>query len=1151
MSNFAFLRSDFPNVYDAAVSAEKLGESDPTGAAFFAGKTMELAVKWAFAHDPKLTPPYQDNISTLIHDHTFVQIAGQVVQLKAKYINRIRNRAVHEEKKIVGGEALASLNALFHFCYWFGRTYGRKDKPAETLEFDASYLKAGSAKAVEGLRVAFSKLQAQQAALEERDKQLEDLRSGRAALDAEVVALRKQVAQARAEAEARIDIHDYNEAETRDKMIDLYLREAGWTSFIDGRDVEYEVTPMPNAKNTGYADYVLWGEDGKPLAVVEVKRTRHDARKGQQQAKLYADALEAMHGRRPVIFFTNGQDTWVWDDAPRANGSGKPPRRLGGFYNRAELELMIQRRVTAGRISDVKINQEIAGRPYQLKAIGRIAEEFDKGRHKALLVMATGTGKTRTVVALVDAMMKAGLVKRALFLADRTSLVKQAVSAFKAHLPSSNPVNLVTDRDNTGRVYASTYPTMMGLIDGKDKKGRVFGPGAFDLVIIDEAHRSVYQRYKAIFDYFDSYLVGLTATPRDEVDRDTYELFDLETGVPTDSYDLETAIAQNYLVKPDPVSVPTKFTRGGIKYAELSQDEKDQWDTLEWDDGEVPDEVSADELNKFLFNKDTIDKVLGHLMTNGIHVKGGDRLGKTIIFAKSQKHAEFIEERFNANWPDLGTAGFARIITHQSDYAQDLIDKFSIKDKEPHIAISVDMLDTGIDVPEIVNLVFFKLVRSKTKFWQMVGRGTRLCPDLFGPGEDKDSFRIFDFCQNLEYFGQDPATKEAPKSKSLTERLFFARLSLVKTLESENDRGGMSASEEDYEDHPDATPTVSEIIRQARAEAQGLIRSMSLDNFVVRSKRFLVEKYQKPESWIALSDDAIEELGEIAGLPNNLAFEGEEAKRFDLLMYSLQVGLLRGEKRYEKLQKQLIEIAEALEVLSSVPAVKQHMVLIEDIQRANWWEGMTVSVLEFVRRRLRSLVHLVERDKRKILYSNFEDEFGQGSSVTLPKTSGVDLESFKKKARAFLRSQNENIALAKVKNAKPLTSTDLADLETMLVDAGIGTHDDIDRASKTAEGLPNFIRSLVGLDKGTASAAFAQFLDSDATADQIEFVQLIIDYLTENGTMSPAMIYESPFKEIAPQGPEELFPEDKVVSLVSAIRRAGHAQASNSAESFG
>ncbi len=1126
MLNFTFLAADFPDIHETMRSAERNGVADPTATAFFAGKGMELAVKWAFRHDPGLTPPYQDTISTLIHDDAFRRIAGEAIHLKCKYINRIRNRAVHEEKTIAPAEALASLKELFHVAYWFGRTYGRTDKPADGATFDPGALTARD----DAVKTALVKLKAQQAALEEKDQALDDLRSGKAELDAELQRLRAEVAAVRAAAEARPDPHDYNEQETRTNWIDSDLAEAGWQDFVAGRDTEYRVSPMPNEKNVGFADYVLWGADGLPLAVVEAKRTRHDPRKGQQQAKLYADALEAMHGRRPVIFYTNGYEHWIWDDA-----GGRPPRTLGGFLKRDELELMIQRRTTRKPLLSVTPNPTIAGRPYQVKAIGRIAEDFDAGRSKALLVMATGTGKTRTVVALVDAMMKAGLVKRALFLADRVSLVKQAANAFKAHLPSSNPVNLVTDKTGTGRVYVSTYPTMMGLIDGKTGADeRNFGPGHFDLIIIDEAHRSVYQRYRAIFGYFDSYLVGLTATPRDEVDRDTYSLFDLEPGVPTDSYDLEEAIEAGYLVPPDPISVPTKFLRGGIRYDDLSEAEKEQWDRLEWGDDDVPDEVSVDELNKFLFNEDTVDKVLGHLMTNGIRVEGGEKLGKTIIFAKSQRHAEYIEERFNANNPHLA-GHFARIITHKADYAQNLIDDFSIAGKDPQIAISVDMLDTGIDVPEVVNLVFFKLVRSKTKFWQMVGRGTRLCPDLFGPGDDKDSFRIFDFCQNLEYFGADPAVKDAPRTKSLTERLFAARLDLIRTIEADAAFDGMGEKDVPFDGHPDSIPDIGAVIDNARTTLQGVVTGMSLDNFVVRTERRLVEKYQRDAEWADLSDETADELGKIAGLPTAVNLGGEEAKRFDLLMFSLQLAVLKGSKRFEKLKKQLIEIAAALETKINIPAIARHATLIEEIQAAGWWDGIDVPTLDFARRRLREVVHLIDRTERTVLYSNFEDDFGAGASIALPGTSGVDHQSFRRKALAFLREHEDAIALVKVRNAKPLTATDIASLETMLIEAGIGTKQDVQEASTAADGFGNFLRSLVGLDRKAASATFEEFLSDAASPNQIEFIGMIVDHLTQNGAMDPALLYESPFIDVAPLGPGNIFSEDKVVRLMDRI----------------
>ena len=532
---------------------------------------------------------------------------------------------------------------------------------------------------------------------------------------------------------------------------------------------------MPNNEGVGFVDYVLWGDDGLPLAVVEAKRTKRDAREGQQQAKLYADCLEQEFGRRPVIFYSNGYDHWLWDDVRY------PPRAVQGFLKKDELELAIQRRQTRLTLDGARIDGAIVERYYQTRAIRRIAEAFEKdNERKALLVMATGSGKTRTVIALVELLMRRNWVKRVLFLADRIALVRQATNEFKKLLPRSSPVNLVTEGDTDVRVYVCTYPTMMGLIDDTDDEQRRFGVGHFDIVIIDEAHRSVYQKYGAIFEYFDSYLVGLTATPKEEIDHNTYRLFDVEDGVPTDAYTLQQAVDDKFLVPPKAVSVPLKFPRAGIKYEDLSEEEKDRWDETEWsEDGVVPDEVDAGALNSWLFNEDTVDKALAHLMTHGQTVAGGDRLGKTIIFAKNHEHAVFIEARFNKNYPHL-KGEFARLIDFSVEYAQSLIDDFSNAQKVPHIAISVDMLDTGIDVPEIVNLVFFKLVHSKTKFWQMIGRGTRLCPDLFGPGQHKEFFYIFDFLGNLEFFSQNPEMTEGRAGESLTKRLFVQRLELAR-----------------------------------------------------------------------------------------------------------------------------------------------------------------------------------------------------------------------------------------------------------------------------------------------------------------------------------------------------------------------------------
>ena len=723
MSNFAFLAAEFPAVHEAAVEAERQAAVSPTAAAFFAGKAVEVGVKWAFRNDPGLKLPYQDNIAALLHEPSFRRAAGEAVFAKAKYINSLRNRAVHEERTIKPGDATGAVKELFHVCFWLARTYARKGKPADGLVFDAAVLSRRD----EALKKAFTHVKAQQAELDAKDGELTKLLADKQNLDEELKKLRVEVAATRKAAEARPDSHDYNEAETRDRYIDLLLREAGWP-LDKPDDLEFRVEGMPNNEGVGFVDYVLWGADGKPLGLVEAKRTRKDARVGQQQAKLYADCLEARYGQRPVIFYSNGYEHWIWDD------TRYPPRQIGGFYKRDELELLVQRRTARKKLASETLNRKIIERPYQQRAIRAIAKHFEAdGERKALLVMATGSGKTRTVIALVDLLMRAGWVKRVLFLADRTALVNQAAGAFKSHLPDSAPVNLVTERTSEGRVFLSTYPTMMNLIDGRQQGQAKFGPGHFDLIIIDEAHRSVYQRFKAIFEYFDSFLVGLTATPKDEVDKNTYSLFDLEDGVPTDAYSLDEAVADGYLVPARPISVPLKIVRSGLRYDELSEEEKDHWDMLEWGEDEIPDSVEAAEINKRLFNEDTVDLVLEHLMKNGIKVEGGDRIGKTIIFAKNQGHAKFIEKRFNAAYPALA-GHFARVITHETGpYAQTLIDDFSKKNSVPHIAISVDMLDTGIDVPEVVNLVFFKQVRSKTKFWQMMGRARGSVPIFSAP----------------------------------------------------------------------------------------------------------------------------------------------------------------------------------------------------------------------------------------------------------------------------------------------------------------------------------------------------------------------------------------------------------------------------------
>ena len=1125
MSHFAFLQTEWHALHDAAVKAEGLVYGDARASCFYARRTLELAVAWLYKHDSSLKLPYQDHLSALIHEPTFRKLVEDTVFTKAKVIKDLGNLAVHSTRAMQQTDALTATRELFHFCYWLARTYAQRAKPAPGLTFRADALPRSGAIPQQTL----DQLKALEAQLHERNEKLSTLLADRAALDQELQRLRDEVAAAKQANTAQADTHDYSEAQTRDFFIDLLLREAGWP--LDKKDDrEFEVSGMPNNQGIGFVDNVLWGADGKPLGLVEAKRTRRDARVGQQQAKLYADCLEGMYEQRPVIFYSNGYEHWIWDD------KHYPPRAVQGFYKRDELELLIQRRSTRKNLAVATINESIVDRYYQQRTIRRIGETFEQeNQRRALVVMATGGGKTRMVIALVDLLMRCNWVKRVLFLADRIALVRQAVNAFKTHLPDSSPVNLVTEKDQEGRVFVSTYPTMMGLIDEAKGGDRRFGVGHFDLIMIDEAHRSVYQKYGAIFDYFDSLLVGLTATPKDEIDRNTYGLFNLERGVPTDAYTLEEAVKDKYLVPPKAVSVPLKFQREGINYNDLSEEEKEQWDAQEWnEDGTVPVRVEPAAVNQWLFNADTVDKVLEHFMTRGQKVAGGDRLGKTIIFAKNNDHAEFIAKRFNDNYPHY-KGEFARVITFKTEYAQSLIDAFASKDKAPHIAISVDMLDTGIDVPEVVNLVFFKLVRSKTKFWQMIGRGTRLCPDLFAPGQHKRFFYVFDYCQNLEFFSQNPDTVDGASAEPLGKRLFKARLALIGALDERATAGSGSTAEMPIPPYGDKLNERG--LRSHTAEfLKGLVAAMNLDNFVVRPQRRLVEKYVNSAAWQDLGDEQFGELAQqVAGLPTEQEDYDEEAKRFDLLILRLQLCILNAEPGYDKLRDQVRAIAGALESQSSIPAVREQMLLIEAVAGEDWWQDVTVSMLEVARKRLRALVKLIEKGKKKIVYTDFEDELGGDNEIDLPGVnSGMDYERFKAKARQFLKAHEAHVSLRRLMRNQPLTKTDLSELERMLLEAGSAEF--VERAKQEEQGLGIFIRSLVGLDREAAKEAFAAFLsDKSASASQIEFIDLIINQLTERGVMNRAALYESPFVDISPTGPEGIFPENKIKQIVTVL----------------
>ena len=867
-----------------------------------------------------------------------------------------------------------------------------------------------------------------------------------------------------------------------------------------------------------------------------------DARKGKHQAELYANCLEQMTGQRPVIFYSNGFEAHIWDD------QFYPEREVQGFYSKDELQLMVARRVSRTYLRSFKVNTEIVGRAYQLEAIKRVAENFAstlnigknapgnnkssnlRGRaRQSLLVMATGSGKTRTAAALVDMLTKCNWAKRVLFLADRNALVTQAKNAFNEYLPNLSAIDLTKEKEDNGtRLVFSTYPSMMNRIDNVLDGERFYGVGHFDLIIIDEAHRSVYQKYKAIFAYFDALLVGLTATPKTDIDHNTYGLFGIEDDNPTFAYELDTAVRDGFLVPPKAMSVPLKFIREGVKFHQLSDREKIEYEEKFGDPttGEAPDEIDSTALNSWLFNTDTIDKVLAHLMTDGIKVQGGEKLGKTIIFAKNHIHALFIEARFNKNYPEY-VGKFLRVIDNYESKAQSLLETFVDKyvESDPQIAVSVDMMDTGVDAPRVVNLVFFKQVKSATKFWQMIGRGTRLCPDLFGAGRDKTEFVIFDYCQNFEFFDAQPDGVKTRAIKSLTQQIFEARLEIALLVRS------ITESSDDERALAEAYI----------AELHQIIATLDRERFMVKAKLRYVVEYSEQTRWQNISkSDSLDINTHLSALALPAKDDDELAKRFDMLILNYQMALLTAAYSTERFIKQISGTAKALLKKQNIPAVAKQIHVLNELLVEQFWKTINIHRLESVRVALRDLMKYLDKESQINIETNFEDVLdskGVQQHNLIPAYGR--LQSYKERVESYVREHSHHLVIQKLKTNKPVTETEINALETILFDGNtVGTKQDfIDNYGDKPLGV--FIRSIVGLDASAAQAAFAEFIQAgDLEADQMTFINNIINYLTKNGMIDKAMLFEPPFTNIHQDGLIGVFDDvgaRKLIQLVSDV----------------
>ncbi|MDN9982617.1 DEAD/DEAH box helicase family protein [Clostridioides difficile] len=1079
MGNFDFLqkKKNFNSFNTACLEAEKSILVSPSTCATITRRALELAVKWLYANDSDLVLPYQDNLSTLIHNNSFIELIDYDMLPLLKYIVKLGNLSVHTSANIERGEAILSLNNLHQFVSWIDYCYS-DEYTAE--DFNEDLLLHGEEKRTrpDELKNLYERLSSKDKKLEEVIKENEELR--------------KSLTEKRKVNTVNYDfkIDEVSEFETRKRYINIELKLAGWEF---GKDIweEIEVQGMPNESGVGYVDYVLYGENGKPLAVVEAKRTSKDPKIGQQQAKLYADCLEKRYSQRPVIFLTNGFDMYIWDDYS--------DRKVYGFYKKSELQLMIDRRKSKKSLSSVTINDEISNRYYQKEAIRAVCEALENKQRKTLLVCATGTGKTRIAISIVDVLSRHNWIKNILFLADRKALVKQAKKSFTKLLPNLALCNLLDSKDSPedARMIFSTYPTMMNAIDDtKSKDGkRLFTPGHFDLIIIDESHRSIYKKYKSIFDYFDSYLMGLTATPKDEIDKNTYSVFDMENGVPTYAYEYNKAVEDGYLVDYTSIEFKTKIMEDGIKYDELSDEEKEEYENTFNDDESIGDEIGNNAVNEWLFNSDTINLVLNKLMTEGLKIEGEEKIGKTIIFAKNTKHARAIVERFNKLYPKYG-GNFVKAVDYSINYVDSIIDDFSDKNKLPQIAVSVDMLDTGIDIPEILNLVFFKKVRSKTKFWQMIGRGTRLCPDLLGVDMDKERFLIFDFCNNFEFFKFNPKGFEGNKTETLTEKLFNIKVSMVKELQD------IKYIEGEY----------AELRKELLEELITSVKALNEDSYIVRMNLSYVHKYKNENVWSNIGAVAQNEIREYISPLITSYSDDELAKRFDVVMYNIQLAYLQNNNASKGI-RHVMATAEKLSKLGTIPQIQQQKYTIEKAMTEDFWEDSDIFEVEEVRISLRELIKYLEKSSQKIYYTSFEDMI-----VAEDRNDSVynanNLKNYKKKVEYYLNSHKDELAIFKLRNNKKITKQDVETLEEILLKQ-LGNCDDYKKEFGDTP-VSQLVRRLVGLDREAANEAFSEFLNNKSfNTKQIHFVKLIVDYVVKNGFIEDnKVLMEDPFRTV-------------------------------------
>ena len=1078
--NFDYLKNidSLNDLYVFCKDAESFVLSRPDLSAVQSRKALEYLVKLVYQLRND-TVPQRSSLFELVSSEDFTNFINDASMLNAlHYIRKVGNIAVHNEE-VSQKEAMLSLKQLHIFT---GELLVKLDLIKSYPLFDEALLV----------------------------KTVVTIPSNREIdVDSELVSQLKPKINKQTTLGVGVNI---SEAQTRKLYIDLYLREAGWkildkdnVKLPEKAGIEIKVQGMPNNQGIGFVDYVLYGSDGKPLAVVEAKKTSVSPIKGKEQALLYAKCLQQEYGYLPIVYFTNGYQIWIIDQL------GYPSRQVFGFHNIKELEYLIKLR-QRGSISDLTINEDITDRPYQKMAITNVVESFNQKRRKALLVMATGTGKTRTAISLVELLQRNRWVKNVLFLADRTALVIQAKRNFNKLLPNYT-ISVLSDKDRqpdlNARLVFSTYQTMINLIDGDD---RTFGIGRFDLIIIDEAHRSIFNKYKAIFTYFDSLLVGLTATPRDEIERSTYSTFDLEEGLPTFHYEMEEAVRDHYLVGYTVLDRTTKFLKQGVKYNELSEEEKEEYEkTFLTPEGDLPTELSGADFFKKIYNDNTVDLVLQTLMNEGLKVNSGELIGKTIIFAFNHVHAELIVKRFEKLYPKLGPE-YCKLIDNYVTYAQNIIDTFSVRDKLPQIAVSVDMLDTGIDIPDILNLVFFKRIYSKIKFVQMIGRGTRKSEDIFGHFKHKNQFYIFDFCDNFSFFEMNPEGKKVNQGFSITQKVFQMKLDLLFELQKQ---------EHQTNDYHKA------YYEGIRTELYQTIRNLNRDRILVRDNMPLVDKYSVESKWTYLSKYDIQEVKNNLTLLIDSDKDLESAKAFDLKVFYIMLSLVSEDIVAKRAIEQVVRISQTLLERLSIPQVAEKKDLLLEVLTQTYWNKANLESLEHLRNEIRYLIQYIT-DEVGIYSTDFKDELIDQGTKDINIT---DFKTYQEKVIDYLLSTDINETIVKIKMLDKIDANDLKELERILWQE-LGTKDDYFNVTDE-ENLAVFIRSIVGIEQEAINQKFSEYLNTNIlSSKQQEFVKSIINYVQQNGDITKQdLVDKSPFSDFDVVG---LF-NDKIEVLLKVI----------------